>query len=64
MGFRAFPEESKIDQILFFDPINTALGFIAILAAISLIMLAVEGMLIDAVPPAIASGIWAWIIWK
>ena len=64
MGFRAFPEEIKIDQILFSDPINTALGFIIVLAAISLIMLAVEGMLIDAVPPAIASGIWALFIMR
>ena len=57
-------EESEIDQILFSDPVNTALGFIAVLAVISLIMLAIEGMLIDVVPPAIASGIGIGIIWK
>ena len=60
----ALQEESEIDQILFSDPTNTALGFIAAIAAISLIMLAIEGMLIDVVPPAIASGIGIGIIWK
>ena len=49
-------KDNPIDQTLFSDPTNTALGFIAAIAAISLIMLAVEGMLIDAVPPVIASG--------
>ena len=57
-------EESEIDQTLFSDPINTALGFIAVLAGISLIMLAAEGMLIDVVSPVIASGVWVGIILK